>query len=276
MPPEDIYRVSRYFFAFLGVLSVLSALGWLHAEKKSRRERLRVLPSAGTIGELMVLEGSGDLPPQTWFPVSREGVLGSVRSCDLVVPCPGVKAHHLDYCWRDGVGLIIRPRSGCEVLINGIRLDCRSDAAAFPLTHGSCLRVGQAVLRLQVLKALDHTYRSDIPESGPEPAAFQLESAAVPGSPGPYDAPAAPVSGAVPPACAMPQAGYAPVTPPPGVYPAPYPAPQPAGTYPVPVPAPQSVMDPVPAPSPERLPDPSASSSRRPRRSDRWKEDWSE
>ena len=138
MPPEDIYRVSRYFFAFLGFLSVLSALGWLHAEKKSRRERLRSIPSAGTVGELMVLEGSDDLPPQTWFPVTREGVLGSVRSCDLVVPCPGVKAHHLDYSWCDGVGLIIRPRSGCEVTVNGIRLDCRSPCHQIESRHLNC------------------------------------------------------------------------------------------------------------------------------------------
>lgn len=161
MSPElinVIFQVSRWLFAFLGALAVLSALGWLHAEKKARRVMLRSAPAAGTVGELMVLSGSDELPVQTWFPVSREGVLGSVRSCDLVVPCPGVKAHHLDFCWKDGVGLIIRPRSGCEAVIDGVRLDCRSDVLAHPLTHGACLQVGQAVLRLQVLKALNPAF----------------------------------------------------------------------------------------------------------------------
>ena len=92
-----IFQVSRYLFAFLFALASLSALGWVHAEKVQRRNRLRSLPEAGKIGELVVLAGSDELPPQTWFPVTREGVLGSVRSCDLVVPCAGVKAHHLDY-----------------------------------------------------------------------------------------------------------------------------------------------------------------------------------
>ena len=163
MSPElvsMIYQVSRYLFAFLGVIAVLSALGWLHTENKAYRERLRSIPSAGTVGELLVLSGSDELPAQTWFPVTREGVLGSVRSCDVVVPCPGVRAHHLDYCWKDGVGLLIYPRSGCEVLIDGTKLNCRSDPLSYPLTHGACMQVGQAVLRLQLLKALDISYEA--------------------------------------------------------------------------------------------------------------------
>ena len=162
---DVIFQVSRWFFAFLGVLAVLSAFGWLHAEKKARSICLRSLPAAGTVGELMVLAGSDELPVQTWFPVCREGVLGSVRSCDLVVPCPGVKAHHLDFYWKDGIGLIIRPRSGCEVLVDRFPLDCRSDVISHPLTHGGCLQVGEAVLRLQVLKALDLTYHSRVEET---------------------------------------------------------------------------------------------------------------
>ena len=157
MPVETIDLVSRYLYAFLLLMVALAALGWVRSEAGFRRNRLRMLPSAGTIGELMVLQGSRDLPPQTWFPVSHEGVLGSVRSCDLVIPCPGVKSRHLDYVWQDGVGLLVRPRSGCEIWVNGILLDCRSDAAAFPLTNGSVLQIGQAVLRLNVLKAFDHT-----------------------------------------------------------------------------------------------------------------------
>ena len=35
------------------------------------------------MGELIVLSGGQDLDTNTWFPVPREGVLGSIRSCDL-------------------------------------------------------------------------------------------------------------------------------------------------------------------------------------------------
>ena len=196
----------------------------------------------------MVLSGSDELPAQTWFPVSREGVLGSVRSCDLVVPCPGVRAHHLDYSWKDGVGLIIRPRSGCEAFIDGIRLDCRSDVSSYPLTHGACLRVGEAILRLQVFKALNMAY--GVPAKFPEQSASILpeENASFPaaepvlfnfpGTEQPFGNPGTP---AVPPADMVP--------------PAVIPAPVPYG----PVPGTQA-------------------SSRVPahRRSDTWKEDWSE
>ncbi len=202
MSPDDIYRVSRYLFPFLSLLAALSALGWLHAENKERRERLRAVPAAGIVGELLVLSGSDELPAQTWFPVEREGVLGSVRSCDLVVPCSGVKARHLDYFWRDGVGLIIRPRSGCKAFVDGFLLDCRSDVLSHPLTHGACLQVGQAVLRLQVRKALDLSFSgasAAAPSAEPDPISAE-SSRTVPDFPGPFPASPdwAPAAGGVP------------------------------------------------------------------------------
>ena len=257
MSPElidVIFQVSRWLFAFLGVFSVLSALGWLHAEKKARRNRLRTAPAAGTVGELMVLSGSDELPAQTWFPVTREGVLGSVRSCDLVVPCPGVRAHHLDYIWKDGVGLIIRPRSGCEALIDGIRLDCRSDVLSYPLTHGACLQVGDAVLRLQVFKALNTAFGT--PAEFPEQSAFipPEESTPFPAAePAVYNSPETaptffyPGVPAVPPADMNPPADSIP----PAV---------------VPSPVPYNTVPGIPA----------ASRAPARRRSDSWKEDWSE
>ena len=271
MSPElinVIFQVSRWLFAFLGMFAALSALGWLHAEKKARRERLRSVPAAGTVGELMVISGSDELPVQTWFPVTREGVLGSVRSCDLVVPCPGVKAHHLDYAWKDGCGLIVRPRSGCEAWINGIRLDCRSDVLSYPLTHGACLQVGQAVLRLQVFKALNPVYEA--PAEAPEPRdSFQPEEiVAFPGAdPAAYFTPEAPSS-------PYPASGTA--------------SPYPAETYPSPYsvpgapPVPASGMNPsAPVSVPYgAVPDVRETPRTQPapprRRSDSWKEGWSE
>ena len=156
---EETYRilwiVSRYLFAFLFLLLFLFAFFWLLTEQRNRRERLQNLPGAGTVGELIVLSGSRNLPENTWFPVPREGILGSVRSCDLVVPCSGVRSQHLDFSWQDGLGLLLYPRSGCEILVNGVPATCRTDAKAVPMTHGSILQIGQAVLRLHLFAALD-------------------------------------------------------------------------------------------------------------------------
>ncbi len=190
-----LYTVSRYLFPVLAVTLVFLVLFFILYESRIRREKVHNLPGSGTVGELIVLSGSRDLDANTWFPVPREGVLGSVRSCDLVIPCPGVHTKHLDFSWEDGTGLLIRPRTGCEVQINGVPVTCRTHAADVPLTHGAVLQVGSALLRLHLFAALDSTVSSfrPLPEERPSfpgpSAAFVPDSAqsqyAVP--PVPYD-----------------------------------------------------------------------------------------
>ena len=169
----EIYAVlslaSRWLFAFFALMLLLFAFSWHHSDRKERRERFRNLPGAGTVGDLVVLSGGSELSVDTWFPVPREGVLGSLRTCDLVVPCPGVRAQHLDFSWQDGTGLLIRPRIGCEVLVDGVTVTRRGVNADVPLLHGSLLQVGNAVLRLQLFSALSHTNRPFAPQpSGPD------------------------------------------------------------------------------------------------------------
>jgi len=163
----EIYRVlsvaSRWLFAFFALMLLLFACSWHHADRKERRDRFKNLPGAGTVGELVVLSGDEYLPPDTWFPVPREGVLGSLRSCDLVVPCPGVRSQHLDFSWQDGTGLLIRPRNGCEAFVDGVPVTRRNRDANTPLLHGSVLQVGSAVLKLQLFSALSHTNRTFVP-----------------------------------------------------------------------------------------------------------------
>jgi len=234
-------QVSRYLFAFLPLLLVLRALLYLATDRRNHTARLKTLPGAGTIGELVVVSGSEELPPQTWLPVPREGVLGAVRTCDLVIPCTGVRNAHLDFSWQDGAGLLIRPRSGCEALVNGQLLDCRSDPRAVPLTNGGFLQVGSAQLRLNVFAALN-----------PEPLAPAVAPA--------YQAAPAPAVLPADPAVPEPQAW--PVAP----------------ADPAPPTVPVSPVVPSPLPEGAEPPREEAGSERRPRkrRADRWKEDWSE
>jgi hypothetical protein len=165
----EIYEVvslaARYLFALLGVLIVLRSFRWLLASRLESREQLRRLPDAGMIGELVVLSGSAELPENTALPVPREGILGSVRSCDLVVPCGGVHRKHLYFAWKDSVGLLISPCSGCEAEADGNVLTCRTAPEAFPLKHGSFLRVGSALLRLRVFAGLDPAAGFDSPSA---------------------------------------------------------------------------------------------------------------
>ena len=185
-----IYTVSRYLFPLLGLILVFLILFYILSEGKLRREKARGLPGFGTVGELIVLSGSRDLDANTWFPVPREGVLGSVRSCDLVIPCSGVHPKHLDFSWEDGLGLLIRPRTGCEASVDGTPVTCRTDASAVPLQHGSILQVGSAMLRLHLFAALDNTSAPVRQTASVYPQQFPLPGPVYDPAPGslPYDA----------------------------------------------------------------------------------------
>lgn len=252
----EIYTVlslaSRWLFAFFALMLLFFAFSWHHSDRRERRNRFKNLPGAGTVGELVVLSGSEELPQDTWFPVPREGVLGSLRTCDLVVPCPGVRSQHLDFSWQDGTGLLIRPRIGCEVFVDGVPVSRRGSYADTPLVHGSVLQVGSAVLRLQLFAALSHTNRIFSPQA--------------PSVPGPGTSAVPPVSQPLPPV-QMPPA-----------------APQPWPVSPYPFQAQQPVQ-PVPQQPVPQQPEPEQSRSVQPlqhpaaprrRRTDSWKEDWSE
>ena len=275
---STIFGVSRWLFAFFALFLMLFAISWYRTERKKHRQRFRSLPDAGTIGEMVVISGSDQLPVNTWFPVPREGVLGSLRTCDLVVPCPGVHSRHLDFEWQDGTGLLLRPRAGCEVRIDGIPVESAADAVAMPLMHGSSLQVGSAVLRLRLFAALDHTPHPaeaaspQIPYPYPdEPGYAFSEPSAVP--PAVPDQPAYSSQNSYPTQTAAPiqvpdNAPLQDVMPPlsPGTPPAP--SPENPGSHPAPELSGSSSVSGMPA-GPGRPP------ARR-RRADRWKEDWSE
>lgn len=246
-----VFLASHWLFAFFALMLLLFAFAWHLADRKERKDRFKNLPGAGTIGEFVVLSGSDELSPDTWFPVPREGILGSLRSCDLVVPCPGVRSQHLDFSWQDGTGLLIRPRLGCEVLVDGVPVSRRGAYADTPLIHGSVLQIGSAVLRLQLFSALSHTNRSFVPQApapGPESAHWFP-----------------PVQQPMPPTG---QDSYASVP----AWQAPPAQENASGQLPPQYP---SANAPVPLQPPQDLPQQAQSEPRR-KRTDRWKEDWSE
>ena len=158
---SDLFEVlslaARYLFTLLGTLIVLRAFGWLITDTVERRRRLRSLPDAGLVGEMVVLSGGGasGVPDGSVLPLPWEGDLGSVRSCDLCLPCPGVQKQHLRFSFQVGKGLRILPRSGCEVVMDGNIITYRSGEKASFMNHGSFLQVGSALLRLRLFTGLD-------------------------------------------------------------------------------------------------------------------------
>ena len=153
--------------------------------------------------------------------------------------------------YANGTGLMIRPRGGCEALIDGVPVSRRGAWADAPLTHGSVLQVGDAVLRLQLFSALSHTNRSFTPYtpvSAPNAGGWAIPPQVPPAAARAWQAPPAPVPplqdlSAVPPSV-----------------PGPYQS-DPGQVPPV---AEQPGQVPRESPVPRR------------NRADRWKEDWSE
>lgn len=189
--PERIYEVlaeaMKYVFTFFGVLIVWRAFAWLRKDRRLNHKQLRQLPDAGTIGELVVIEGSRELPPDTIIPVPVEGVLGCLRTCDMVVPAEDVAPRHLDFKFIDGRGLFIYPRKNCPCIVDGEALSSHWDSRAYPMQHGSYLTVGSATLMLRVfagLKVKDYTILPDADMPGPE-----FPYGAAPDVPAPYAPP---------------------------------------------------------------------------------------
>ncbi len=154
---------ARYWFAFLGVIIVWRSFMWLRKDAKIRRKRLRQLPDAGLVGELVVLAGSETLPPGTVIPLPREGTLGSLRSCDVSIPCSGVASRHGDFRFENGVGLILTPAPQMTFMVDGE--EPPPSQREWVMHHGSRLVIGDALLRMRLFMGLE-TARS---------AAFQLD-----------------------------------------------------------------------------------------------------
>lgn len=158
MSPElfDVLSLAaRYVFALLGILIVLNSFLALLSRHSEHNRRSRRLRNADRVGELVVISGSPALPDGSVLPVPWEGILGSVRSCDIVVPASGIRREHLAFSWEPDLGLVIRPLSGCEAMVDSVSLNVRSKDSTAPMRHGSFLQVGSALLRLRVLAGLD-------------------------------------------------------------------------------------------------------------------------
>ncbi|MCL1854590.1 MAG: hypothetical protein FWF86_02555 [Clostridia bacterium] len=158
--PREIYEVvsqgARYWFIFLMAMIAWRSYRWLARDRRRRKKRLRLLPDAGYVGEFMVQLGNVDLPMGTALPVPREGVLGTVRGCDLCVPVRGVLKKHLWLRYEDGAGLRARPFGRHPFEVDGISYRHAEDRRkGLLVAHGSQLRVGDAVLRLRMFAGFE-------------------------------------------------------------------------------------------------------------------------
>lgn len=187
---EEIYEVlslgMRYWFVLLGGLIVWRAVTWQLKERQARHQRLKQLPDAGLIGEMMVLRGSDELPEGTLIAMPYEGTLGFLRTSDVVVPVEGVAGQHLDFSFQPHVGLLIYPRRHRACAVDGAAITGSRSARRTPMVHGSVLDVGDAQLQLRLFAGLDtmpHRTAPAQPSSGDVPKQKTLFGQPIPDYP---------------------------------------------------------------------------------------------
>ncbi|MFR5854729.1 MAG: hypothetical protein ACLUE8_10585 [Lachnospiraceae bacterium] len=73
-------------------LIVWRSFRWYRKDRRQYKKRLRLLPDAGYVGELVTIRGNAQLPTGTILPVPWEGVLSAPErsGCDIFLPVPGV------------------------------------------------------------------------------------------------------------------------------------------------------------------------------------------
>jgi hypothetical protein len=183
--PDELYEIialaARYWFLLLMVLIAWRSYRWYARDRKKNKRRLRLLPDAGYIGELVVVQGDELVKKGTCLPVSREGVLGYLRSNDVCVPMGGIANRHLWYLFDETDGLQVEPFRGRRIVADGRELTGRQMRAF--LGHGSTLQVGEAEMRLRMFSGFEYAGETDarskpLDEAGEPDIAGELEDKA--------------------------------------------------------------------------------------------------
>ena len=156
--PDNIYEVvsqaARYWFLFLMALIAWRSYRWLRRDRRKQKKRMRLLPDAGFVGELVVLQGNEELAAGQALPVGFEGTLGSLRGNDLCVPVNGVAKKHLWFEFDEEDGLRIEPFRRQTVSVDGEAPVGRH--GYLQMTQGSQLTVGAAVLKLRLFAGYEY------------------------------------------------------------------------------------------------------------------------
>jgi len=156
--PDELYEIialaARYWFLLLMVIIAWRSYRWFAKDRKKFKRRLKLLPDAGYVGELVVVQGDEFVSRGTCLPVSREGVLGYLRSNDICLTAGGVANRHLWYSFDDTDGLLVEPLRGRMIVADGRELVGKKMRAY--LSHGSTLVVGQAKMRLRMFSGFEY------------------------------------------------------------------------------------------------------------------------
>ena len=169
--PTEVYEIiaqgARYWFLFLMALIVWRSFRWYRKDRRQYKKRLRLLPDAGYVGELVTIRGNAQLPTGTILPVPWEGIIGSGRGCDIFLPVPGVAPKHCWFSYDREDGLQLEPYHGRTVQVNDQTRTGRGENLS--MHHGSRLHVGDVELRLRMFAGFETAARAHVLRDDPQP-----------------------------------------------------------------------------------------------------------
>lgn len=155
--PNNVYEVlaqgARYWFLFWMALIAWRSWRWYRKDRRAAKKRLKLLPDAGYVGEMVVIDGGEEIQRGTVYPVPREGTLGTLRTNDLCVQADGVERRHLWFRFDDRKGLMVEPFGKHPVQVDGE--DFQSRRHPLYMAHGSWLVVGGVQMRLRLFAGFE-------------------------------------------------------------------------------------------------------------------------
>ncbi len=170
MLPDEIYELiaqgARYWFLLLMALIVWRSYRWYRRDKRQAKKRLKLLPDAGYVGEMVVMQPVGELKRGDALPVPWEGTLGALRTNDLCLPVGGVGKKHLWFRYDEGRGLLVAPLHGRTVKVDDETCSRREQRY---MAHGSRLFVGEAELRLRLFAGFESMGHAPLRERAAQP-----------------------------------------------------------------------------------------------------------
>ena len=177
--PTAVYEIvaqgARYWFLFLMALIVWRSFRWYRKDRRQYKKRLRLLPDAGYVGELVTIRGNAQLPTGTILPVPWEGIIGSGRGCDIFLPVPGVAPKHCWFSYDREDGLQLEPYHGRTVQVDDQTRTGRGENLS--MHHGSRLYVGNVELRLRMFAGFETAARARVLRDAPQPDGGQMAGA---------------------------------------------------------------------------------------------------
>lgn len=145
---ELIAYIARYWFALLMLVIIWRAVHWLRFNANRNALVKSMLPDAGFIGEWVVLRGEGQVHSGTTLSATRDGWIGSGRTCDVRIHAKGIPKRVARFYLRTD-GLHLLPQKMGLIEVDGTQV--QQEAI---MRHGATMTIGDITIQLRLFAGI--------------------------------------------------------------------------------------------------------------------------